>query len=177
MGRCVKIQKDTLLFTYAAVKCCSYKYQKNRKRAWETGAGLAKKKSQPNSPSFTILKQGQIKLTNQYTNKSNYYYEIMCDRSPSWPAMLKWLQSMSLASLVNTWCPRWGISVLRTQGLSSGGFGWCSGKTGEIPGEIHLEGPNSKPGIWLICRTNACFSLGNRCSPEYTRNTMLCFQK
>lgn len=55
MGRCVKIQ-DTLLFTYAAVKCCSYKYQKNRKGAWETGAGLAKKKKPAKQPFIYNLK-------------------------------------------------------------------------------------------------------------------------
>jgi len=45
VGRCVKTQKDTLLYTYAAVnECCGYKYQKpGRKGVWGTGAGLAEK--------------------------------------------------------------------------------------------------------------------------------------
>lgn len=62
MGRCVKIQKDTLLFTYAAVKCCSSKYQKTRK---ETGRGHGKEK--PAKQPFIYNLKARPNQTNKLT--------------------------------------------------------------------------------------------------------------
>lgn len=61
VSRCVKSQKDTLLYTYATVnECCSYKYQNTgRKGAWGTGAGLAIKLGFIQPKPFTYALKGR----------------------------------------------------------------------------------------------------------------------
>lgn len=170
MGRCVKILKDTLLYTYAAVKCCSYRYQKIREEGGMGNRSRPGKKSQPNSPSFAFLKQSQIKPTKSRTLWNNVQQEhLMACHVEVIVEPVLGQSCVHVVSPVGHHCTedtkvqQWRL--------------WVAFRY--IPHDIHLalmEGLNSKPGIWLICRTNACFGLGKRCSPEYTRNTMLCFQ-
>lgn len=56
MGRCVKILKDTLLYAYAAVKCCSYRYQKIREGRGHGEQEQAWQKKPAKQPFIYVLK-------------------------------------------------------------------------------------------------------------------------
>lgn len=148
MGRCVKILEDTLLYTSAAVKCCSYKYQKIREERSMRNRSRPGKKSQPNSLSFTFLKQGQIKPTKSRTLWNNVQQEHL---------MACHVEVVAEPVLGQSWVhvvSRVGHHYTGDTRAQQGRL-WVVFRY--IPREIHLalmEGPNSKPGIWLICRTN-----------------------
>lgn len=99
----------------------------------------------------------------------------MSNRNTSWTAMLKWLQSLSLASDAYTWCLYMGHHCTGDTRIQQRPHHFWA-VLRQMPTGIHLVLTELsfalyKSGIRLVWRPNAHFDLGNRCSLEYMRNT------